>query len=145
MKMPKFEFPAYFDGGLVGARVTKPIEHREAFLFVPYNVIITVDKIIRNKEINFVFRENPDLFTKEHGDWEQLILAVFLMYETQKGDNSFWAPYLRIMPKVTFFCDFDKSSILATEEYGLVVEAMEYKNEVFSEWEQIEAVLKKYP
>ena len=40
--MPKAEYPAYFEGGLVGVRAKEPIEHREAFLSVPYDMIISV-------------------------------------------------------------------------------------------------------
>ena len=40
--MPKLEYPAYFNNGLEGIRCKEPIEHREAFLFVPYKMIITV-------------------------------------------------------------------------------------------------------
>ena len=39
---PKIEYPAYFEGGLVGMRATEPIEHREAFISVPYKMLITV-------------------------------------------------------------------------------------------------------
>ena len=40
---PKLEYPAYFEGGLVGMRAKQPIEHREAFISVPYKMLITVE------------------------------------------------------------------------------------------------------
>ena len=43
VRMPKLEYPAYFEGGLVGMRATDTIEHREAFLSIPYKMLITVD------------------------------------------------------------------------------------------------------
>ena len=43
VKMPKVEYPAYFDGGLVGVRAKAPIEHREAFMAIPYKMLMTVD------------------------------------------------------------------------------------------------------
>jgi hypothetical protein len=45
---PKIDYPAFFKGGLVGGKVNAPIEHREAFLFVPYTVIISLDKCLRD-------------------------------------------------------------------------------------------------
>ena len=33
--MPKCEFPAYFENGLLGVKVKEDIGHREAFLGVP--------------------------------------------------------------------------------------------------------------
>ena len=41
---PKLEYPAYFEGGLVGMRVKEDIEHREGFISVPYKMWITVGK-----------------------------------------------------------------------------------------------------
>ena len=43
--MPKLEYPAYFEDGLVGVKVTQDIAHREAYLAVPYKMIISVTKI----------------------------------------------------------------------------------------------------
>ena len=41
---PKIEYPSFFDGGLIGAKVKEPIQHREAFLYVPQKAIISLDK-----------------------------------------------------------------------------------------------------
>jgi hypothetical protein len=42
--MPKLEYPAYFDDGLIGVRCKEDIEHREAFLYVPYKVMMSIKK-----------------------------------------------------------------------------------------------------
>ena len=85
--------------------VNAPIHHREAFLVVPYEVIISVDKCHRDPTLGKFYAENPKIFTNRHRDWEQLTLTVFLLYQQQLGDKSFWAPYIELMPEVTFFCD----------------------------------------
>ena len=41
--MPKGAFPFDFDG-ITGAVCTADIEHREAFLFIPFKMIISVGK-----------------------------------------------------------------------------------------------------
>ena len=41
----KLEYPAEFEFGLVGVKAKEDIEHREAFLFVPFNVMISVDYV----------------------------------------------------------------------------------------------------
>lgn len=41
---PKLEYPAYFEGGLLGVRCKEDIEHREGFLYVPYKMLISVGK-----------------------------------------------------------------------------------------------------
>lgn len=40
---PKLEYPAYFDFGLLGMRAKEDISHREAFLFVPFKLLITME------------------------------------------------------------------------------------------------------
>jgi len=45
---PKITYPDFFEGGLVGGRVNAPIEHREAFLFVPYSVTISIQKCLKD-------------------------------------------------------------------------------------------------
>lgn len=48
---PKLTYPDFFEGGLVGARVNTPIEHREAFLFVPYSVVVSLDKCLNEPNL----------------------------------------------------------------------------------------------
>lgn len=86
MLLPKIEYPAYFEGGLVGMRATAPIEHRESFLAIPYKMLMTVDRAQKHPVLGRIIEENPQLFSEEEmGDWEQLTLILFLIYENQKG------------------------------------------------------------
>ena len=84
VKMPKLEYPAVFEQGLLGVRAKEPIEHREAFLFVPFKMLITLELAQEHPIIGHVYKENPQLFTKDHDYYEQLTLAVFMIYEYQK-------------------------------------------------------------
>jgi hypothetical protein len=142
---PKIEYPGFFDGGLVGALVKQPIKHREAFLFVPFDVIISVDKCHRDPLLGPIYTSHPDLFSEENYDWEQLTLTVFLMRERQKGQLSFWAPYIDLMPDVTFFCDLPQKEILATNDAFVVKELKTYKKELEEQFQQIQDCLQLYP
>jgi len=44
MLHPKLEYPAYFEDGLLGVRCKEDINHREAYLFVPLKMMMTVTK-----------------------------------------------------------------------------------------------------
>lgn len=57
--MPKLEYPAVFDQGLVGVKAKEDIEHREAFLYVPFNMLITMELANTHPKVGHVFRENP--------------------------------------------------------------------------------------
>ena len=56
---------------------------------------------------------------------------LYLIYEYQKGADSFWKPYIDLMPDVKFFCHWDESDILATQDINLIQHAQEYKKELF--------------
>ena len=113
--MPKLQYPAYFEGGLVGVRATEPIKHREAFLSVPYKMLMTVDGAQRHPVLGPIIAENPQLFSEdEKGDWEQLTLVLFIIHEYNKKEESFWKPYLDLMPMVKFFCHWSEDLIMAT-------------------------------
>jgi hypothetical protein len=60
-----------FDGGLLGARVNQDIQHREAFLYVPFKMLLTLDYVRKHPQLGIVVRDNPHLFSgEEHDDWE---------------------------------------------------------------------------
>jgi len=42
MIMPKLEYPAYFEGGLLGVSCKEDIGHREVYLYVPYKMMMSV-------------------------------------------------------------------------------------------------------
>ena len=113
--MPKCDYPGYFAGGLVGVKATQKIEHRESFMAIPYRMLMTVDGACSHPVLGPIIHENPQLFSEDvKGDFEQLILALYLIYENQKGDESFWKPYIDLMPDVKFFCHWDEAEILET-------------------------------
>ena len=40
--MPKLQYPAEFDGGLIGTKVIEDIEHREVYIYIPFHIIISL-------------------------------------------------------------------------------------------------------
>ena len=63
--MPKLEYPAIFDK-VVGIKVTEDIPNREAFMFVPYKMIYTLEKVIlKNQILVDIIKKNPNLFNIE--------------------------------------------------------------------------------
>ena len=47
--MPKLEYPVTYENGVIGARCTEDIANREAFLAVPYKMMISVNKLKEHK------------------------------------------------------------------------------------------------
>jgi hypothetical protein len=71
VRIPKLEYPAIFEGGLLGARASEDIQHREAFLFIPMKMLLSLDFIYRHKVLAPIIKENPRMFdNRSHEDWE---------------------------------------------------------------------------
>ena len=120
----------------MGARARQDIEHREAFLYIPFRLLISLEAARSHPEVGPVLRENPHLFSAEHEDHEQLTLTLFMLFEYQKGRASFWFPYLNLLPDVEFFCHWTPAQLAATDDLGLVEEAQSYKADVELEWRE---------
>ena len=113
--MPKIEYPAYFDNGLVGARCEEEIEHREAFLFVPYKMLLSVSKIKDHEVLGPVILDHPELTQEEGREYaDNIILTLALIYEVTLGKESYWYPYLRQMPDVVVTSLWDTEDIEMT-------------------------------
>ena len=118
VRIPKLEYPAIFEGGLLGARASADIQHREAFLFIPMRMLLSLDFIYRHKVLGPIVKENPKMFdNRAHEDWEQLTLTLAMMYEYQLGKDSFWFPYLNLLPDdIEFFCNWPHEDLIATDD-----------------------------
>ena len=61
--MPKIEYPAWFQNGLLGVRVKEDIQHREAYLAVPYKMFMSVKKAKADPVISEIIEANPEAFS----------------------------------------------------------------------------------
>ena len=61
------------------------------------------------------------------------------------GRNSYWYPYLRMLPDVGFSCLWDDHEFEMLQDECLVTYLREYYTELECHWEFFEALLTKYP
>jgi hypothetical protein len=95
---------------LMGSAAKLPIKPNEVYLYVPSKLIITVDKALRSKEIGHIFEEN-EFFFKNTEDRDYLVILVYLLYEHQKGKQSFWFPYFNAIEPSPLPGQWDKRVI----------------------------------
>jgi len=65
---PRIRYPSYFgeaDKGVVGISVSKPIEKKRAIIAVPYNLLITIDKVKQEIELYEIVKENMQFFKSD--------------------------------------------------------------------------------
>jgi hypothetical protein len=56
------EYPAYFEGGLIGVKVTEDIQHRECFLAVPYSKMITTTSVQAHPVLGPIISQHKKVF-----------------------------------------------------------------------------------
>lgn len=139
--MPKLEYPAYFSGGLLGTKVTQDIGYREAYLAVPYKMMISVTKAKAHPVIGPILSDHIELIN----DRDQMILAFFLFHELTQGRDSYWYPYLRIMPEIQSLSDWKEFQIemLQDESFVLYQEEQALYDEMI--WHDSLTIIQQYP
>ena len=79
--MPKVEYPAYFENGVIGVRVTQDIGYREPYIYVPYKMVITQKKIMKNAVLRPIIDAFPDVFGSGENTADTIIMCIGLYYE----------------------------------------------------------------
>ena len=71
MYMPKLEYPAFFEGGLLGVRCKEDIDHREVYLYVPYKMLMSVKSTQDHAVLQEMLKAHPECFGEDDcEDWE---------------------------------------------------------------------------
>lgn len=86
---PKICFSIW--GKLRGVECTEPLEVGEILFDIPFDLMMT-SRSFEKSDLKAVVERYPDLLK---GNW----LCVHLMYERVLGENSFFYPYINILPK----------------------------------------------
>ena len=107
--MPKLEFPAFFENDeLLGVRCKEDIQHREAYLYVPYKMMLSVKSTLAHPVLGPIIAAHPEAFQEDAvNEWEQMILSLALFYEMTLGKSSYWYPYMISMQEGKFLCKWD--------------------------------------
>ena len=92
-KMDKIDWPSVDTiEGCRGARATSNIRANEVMMEIPINLMMRVDLAFEDPKIGRLLSSSQDLL---RGD---VLLCVYIMSECLKGNESFYAPYLAILP-----------------------------------------------
>ena len=92
---PKVEFPAVFEHGLVGVKVTKDIQVGEHMIYVPHNLLLSVKSTFDHEILGPILEDFPSI---HRADDVCLILSLRIIYETNLDANSFWHDWIKVLP-----------------------------------------------
>ena len=63
--MPKLDAPVESDSGDIIVKCKNVINHNEAALMVPYNLTLSVNKTLANKQLKSIIMQHPEAFSEE--------------------------------------------------------------------------------
>ena len=73
-----------------------------------------------NPLIGHVFTENESFFKRD----DDTMLAVFVMFEKERGEESFWHPYLAMLPWPCSLADWSSNELMELQDQHLAKEAI---------------------
>jgi hypothetical protein len=94
----RVRYPSYFGEagrGVVGISACKAIEKKRAIIAVPYNLLITIDKVKEDVDLFEIVKENIHFF-KGDDESSTKLLVLYLATELIKGEKSIYHPYFSI-------------------------------------------------
>jgi hypothetical protein len=141
------DFPAYFglNGELRGIVTTREIRPYEAIMAVPNKLLITSIKAKEDKHLSKIISAHEELFDIKDENGEYNILIAFLLKERAKGTESFYFPFLNLVPEIESGLVWDKETINFIQEAALKEEALDAQRELKEEYQAMKEVLEKYP
>ena len=86
---------------------------------IPIKLMITPPLCRECADLKDVYEDNGVVFRGN----DDLILSLFIMHELLKGDDSFWAPYFRILPHPGSIADWTPAELTELQNQKLVTEA----------------------
>lgn len=79
-----------------GVRAVRALQKGEQFMRIPRKVMLTSDGMAATNPVGKHLAATDDFLCKQN---PSLLLACALLYEKARGDESFFAPYIRCLPR----------------------------------------------
>jgi len=94
-------------------------------------------------EIGHIF-ENHDSIFKASEDRDFLTLLLFMIYEWQKGPDSFWYPYFQVVNPGSLTCYWDEKTLQTLDDPELLASINSMRDDYEEDWNIISKLLKLY-
>ena len=145
---PKILYPAFFgegDAAYPGCLALEDIQEDEIIIRVPGHLVLTA-KVAYYSELHPVFYEHPELFGRHASEGEDLMIAVYVLYELQKGAKSFWKPLFDVWPRgADVLWNWEDEELEELQDETLVADCESYYKDCMNHWNRMYKVISQYP
>ena len=141
---PKVQYPVRFSQGLIGVQAIAPIGPDEDIVTVPLNLLLSSD-CANESPLTVLFAEFPSLF-KDDVNADTYRFIAYLMYENQRGDQSFWSPLLKTIPRdIETVADWSMEELADLQDSVLLDDAREDHASQQRMWARLNKALASRP
>lgn len=134
-------YPPY---SLIGVAANSPISRCSLLCSVPFTVCLTPAKS-NNAELRPVFHRFPKVFEEGKRRWQEMRLSVFLMREKIKGRDSFYSPYIDILPDPETLADWSEAELSLLKNPVLTQHAHTLSRQMLKKWTILQPILAQFP
>ena len=122
-------------------RATRPIPTSKAFLFVPYQICISIPTT--ELALNALFASEPEIYALNPRKNEYK-LCTFLIYEKLKGETGFYWPYLRVIQGLEGVMDWNDAEIRELQDGNIKNRVNAWKKDLKMSWKELKPVLLRH-
>lgn len=109
---------------------------KEHMIIIPHRLMMSEVHAMSDPELGHVFRDKIPILKSDNG------LALYLMQQTLKGDESFYWPYLRILPnEPRNLAHWDESRLFELQDHDLVRRRASRKKHIASLYDRTMKIL----
>eukprot|EP00638_Chattonella_subsalsa_P003783 CAMPEP_0117748122 /NCGR_PEP_ID=MMETSP0947-20121206/8896_1 /TAXON_ID=44440 /ORGANISM="Chattonella subsalsa, Strain CCMP2191" /LENGTH=253 /DNA_ID=CAMNT_0005565661 /DNA_START=137 /DNA_END=898 /DNA_ORIENTATION=+ len=113
-QFPKIEWPSNNTvGGVRGAVALDDIETNEHMVIIPEHLMMSPAQFRESETLGPILKEHPELL---HTD---MALSLFVMQEMNKKEDSFYWPFLRILPEPLNATDWNEAELAEIQDSKL--------------------------
>ena len=137
-RFPKCVWPSRDTvGGVRGAIATETIETNEPIMWIPHKLLISPPVARSSSLIGHIFTDHERFF---HGD-DDLLLATYIMFEESRGSDSFWYPFLAMLPRPGSVSDWSADEMKELQDPVLVEDAKRRPARLLAKYEKLMTLL----
>eukprot|EP00606_Chrysophyceae_sp_TOSAG23-5_P001479 GSChrysophyteH2.ASY1.ANO1.100.1 assembled CDS len=115
---PKIQWPSTDTvGGCRGAMATESISSNEVMMEIPIKLMMSPMHAFQDPVVGSILHASQDLL---RGD---VLLTVYIMYEYLKGEASFYAPFLAILPEPGSVVQWSDSELAELQDSSITYRA----------------------
>jgi len=112
--------------GMRGAVAKCDIQAGAPMFEIPLKLMIYVNTCVKCKDLADIYKIHSRFFESD----DDLVIALFLMHEKLKAEDSFWAPYINMLPRPCGVADWSYEEQMFLQDATLVGQARRRDHEI---------------